>query len=279
MFSKYLGRRPGYLKKLKRGMTEHPLTILIVDSDAEARNQWAGILQGENIELIAVAGEEEAASYLKARPFNVIVVDLAGTVQDDLGFVLAYRQRWPNCLVIVTTANGSLDTAVQALRLGAFDYISKPMQSTDMSDAVNRARAAVADCERKEQLISVMEEMLQRLKSPTTYPMAYSSRLPAVISRGGLVLDLDRRTASRWGQPVGLTPTEFDVLALLASKPGQPFTSESILDTVKGYTPSPEGAKAAVRVYVSRLRQKIEDDADQPRHLLTVRGVGYMFND
>lgn len=260
-------------------MTEHPLTILIVDSDAEARNQWAGILQDDRTELIAVSGEGEAANYLKARSFNIIIVDLAGTVQDDLAFVSAYRQRWPNCLVIVTTANGSLDTAVQALRLGAFDYLPKPMQLHDMRDAISRARAAVADCERKEQLIAVMEEMLQRLKAPASYPPAYSTRLPAVISRGGLVLDLDRRSASRWGQPVGLTPTEFDVLALLASKPGQPFTSESILDTVKGYTPSAEGAKAAVRVYVSRLRQKIEEDADQPRHLLTVRGVGYMFND
>jgi DNA-binding response OmpR family regulator len=261
-------------------MIEHPFTILIVDADAEARDQWVGILQAEGEhEVIAVDGEGEAASYLKARPFNLIVVDVTDTEQQEMAFVPAYRQRWPNCLVIVTTAQGSLQTAVRALRLGAFDYLVKPLQPDDMRATVNRAQAAIADCERKEQLISVMEEMLQRLKAPVSYHPAYATRMPTVISRGGLVLDLDRRTASRWGQSVNLTPTEFDVLALLAAKPGQPFTSEEILDTVKGYIPSAEGAKAAMRVYVSRLRQKIEEDADQPRHLLTVRGIGYMFSD
>jgi DNA-binding response OmpR family regulator len=261
-------------------MTDHPFTILIVDEDAEARDQWVGILQAEEQhELIAVRGEEEAATYLKARPFNMIVVDVTDKEQQEMAFIPAYRQRWPNCLVIVTTAQGSLETAVRALRLGAFDYLVKPLRPEDMRATFNRAQAAVADCERKEQLISVMEEMLQRLKAPLSYHPVYATRLPTVISRGGLVLDLDRRTASRWGQTVNLTPTEFDVLALLAAKPGQPFTSEEILDTVKGYTPSSEGAKAAMRVYVSRLRQKIEEDADQPRHLLTVRGVGYMFSD
>jgi DNA-binding response OmpR family regulator len=260
-------------------MIQNPLTTLIVDSDTDSRDQWVGILLEDGHEVIAVKGEVEAATHLKARSFNLIIVDTAVTDEQQLAFVPAYRQRWPNCLVIVTTAQGSLDTAVRALRLGAFDYLVKPLRPEDMRATLNRAQDAIVDCERKEQLISVMEEMLQHLKAPVSYPSFYGTRLPSVISRGGLMLDLDRRSASRWGQSLNLTPTEFDVLALLAGKPGQPFTSEEIIDKVKGYAPSPEGAKAAIRVYVSRLRQKIEEDADQPRHLLTVRGVGYMFSD
>src|SRR5687768_17069629 len=123
-------------------MTDHPFTILIVDEDAEARDQWVGILQAEEQhELIAVRGEEEAATYLKARPFNMIVVDVTDKEQQEMAFIPAYRQRWPNCLVIVTTAQGSLETAVRALRLGAFDYLVKPLRPEDMRATFNRAQA------------------------------------------------------------------------------------------------------------------------------------------
>jgi two-component system alkaline phosphatase synthesis response regulator PhoP len=86
-----------------------------------------------------------------------------------------------------------------------------------------------------------------------------------------------KRQASLGGRLLELTPTEFDLLALLVNHPDVPFTSEEILGRVKGFAPEPVTARAAVRVYMSRLRHKVEDNPSDPRYLRTVRGVGYMY--
>jgi DNA-binding response OmpR family regulator len=133
--------------------------------------------------------------------------------------------------------------------MGADDYLTKPFS---MRELVARVRALL----RRSGARPAAEE---------------ASRLTA----GSLELDLRGRTVSKRGQEIALKPKEFDLLFFLAKNAGQVFTREQVLEHVWGYEFF--GGSRTVDVHVRWLREKLEEDPGQPRHLLTVRGVGYKF--
>jgi len=138
---------------------------------------------------------------------------------------------------------------VVGLELGADDYITKPFNTREL---IARVRAVL----RLAYSRATMDEP-DRLR----------------ISR--LVIDLTGRTVTVGGQPVELTPKEFDLLVLLASHPGRVFGRETLLERVWGYDYL--GDSRTVDVHIQRLRRKLEEDPHHPRYLLTVRSIGYKF--
>src|SRR3990172_590288 len=98
---------------------------------------------------------------------------------------------------------------------------------------------------------------------------------PAVLRAGDLEIDLDAHTVSAAGQPIDLTPTEFNLLAALAAQPGRAFTRLQLLETAQGATY--EGYERTIDAHIKNLRAKIERDSRQPRYIETVFGVGYRF--
>jgi DNA-binding response OmpR family regulator len=136
------------------------------------------------------------------------------------------------------------------LELGADDYVSKPFSPREL---VARVRA-----------------VLRRVGGER-------EQTPPPITAGDVRIDLERRQVTVGGQSVELTPTEFDLLAVLARHPGRVFTRLDLLDRVQGY--AFEGYERTVDAHVKNLRQKIEPDPRQPRYLLTVYGVGYKFTE
>jgi len=99
----------------------------------------------------------------------------------------------------------------------------------------------------------------------------------SVVRVGDLAVDLTNRSVTVAGEPVSLTPTEFDLLAVLARDPGRPFTRAQLLDLV--YDVAYAGYDRAVDSHIKNLRRKIEPDPREPRYVLTVYGVGYKFSD
>jgi len=134
------------------------------------------------------------------------------------------------------------------LELGADDYVTKPFSPREL---VARVRAVLRRAGPEREVST-----------------------PPIVA-GDLTVDLERRLVTMAGRAVDLTPTEFDLLVVLASHPGRVFSRMELLDRVQGY--AFEGYERTVDAHVKNLRQKIEPDPKQPRYLLTVFGVGYRF--
>jgi DNA-binding response OmpR family regulator len=100
-----------------------------------------------------------------------------------------------------------------------------------------------------------------------------------IIRADELLIDLERRRVSRSGKRIALTPTEFEILRLLAEKPGRVFSRRDLLERVRDYDAAIAGDEKTINVHVSHLRDKVEEDPSNPRFVMTVRGVGYAFAD
>jgi DNA-binding response OmpR family regulator len=155
--------------------------------------------------------------------------------------------------VLVLTARDDEVDKVIGLELGADDYLTKPF---GLRELMSRIRA-----------------LLRR---------AYGDLADAaggrVIRHRDLVIDLERRRVQRGGKRLGLTPTEFEILRHLASRPGRVYSRGELLELLRDYEALDQDEKT-INVHVSHLREKIEDDPSQPVFVLTVRGVGYAFAD
>jgi DNA-binding response OmpR family regulator len=150
--------------------------------------------------------------------------------------------------IIMLTARVDETDKLIGLELGADDYITKPFSPREL---VARVRA-----------------VLRRTGGER------EQAAPPIVA-GDIKIDLERRLVTVKGEAVELTPTEFDLLAVLARHPGRVFTRLELLDRVQGY--AFEGYERTVDAHVKNLRQKIEPEPKQPRYVLTVYGVGYRF--
>ena len=156
--------------------------------------------------------------------------------------------------IIILSALDEESDKIQAFNLGADDYLTKPF---GVGELLVRVKAA-----------------LRRAQWTQAYtPVANEER----IVRGNIVADLPRHEVRVDGNPVELTPTEFNLLVYLMRNAGKVLPHNTILKNVWG--PEYDNESEYLRVYIGRLRQKIEKDPNTPRHLLTERGVGYSFEE
>lgn len=221
--------------------------VLVVDDEPMVREVLARYLEREGF-AVDTAGDGEAAltAFGAARP-DLVLLDLMLPRIDGLEVYRRMRQDAPTA-VIMLTAKGEETDRVVGLELGADDYVTKPFSPREV---VARVRA-----------------VLRRSASS-------SDGTREVFTIGDLELDGPRREVRRAGEPVKLTRKEFDLLYLLASRPGRVFTRAELLDEVWDF--AWDGDTATVTVHVRRLREKIEEDPSNPRHVVTVWGVGYRF--
>ncbi len=221
-------------------------TILVVDDAASVRRLLQDYLgeQGYRV-LTAVNGRQALYAARQERP-DLVMLDLMMPEMDGYEFLKLYRQE-SRAPVIVITAREEEADAVLGLELGADDYIVKPFR---MRELASRVRAAL----RRAEGVPELERLLRA---------------------GDLALDEAARLVSLRGEPVHLTPTEFELLDLMMSSPGRVFTREQLLDHIseKGFV----GLERTLNVHVRNLRAKIETDPARPVYVETVFGVGYRF--
>jgi two-component system KDP operon response regulator KdpE len=192
------------------------------------------------VQTAATAAEAHAAA--AARPPEAVILDLV--LPDGHGTdVCRELRRWSSAPILVLSAVGDEQEKVAALDAGADDYITKPF---GMDELLARLRAA-----------------MRRVTSPTE----------PVVEIGDLSVDLERRSVTMRGEPVALTPIEFELLRYLAQNEGKLLTHPMLLREVWG--PAYGDESHYLHVYVSQLRRKIEPDPARPRYLLTETGAGY----
>lgn len=225
--------------------------VLVVDDEPNLRHSVGYALRQEGFDVVqAEDGEQGLAAFRSARP-HLVILDVMLPAVD--GFEVCRRiRRESNVPVLMLTARGSELDRVVGLEIGADDYLVKPFS---MRELVARVRA-----------------MLRR----ATYVNDQPSTADVVI-RGDLEIDVARHLVLRDGVEVALRPKEFDLLLFLSRQPGRVFTRDQLLSAVWGLDHT--GDSRTVDTHIKTLRDQLGDDAERPRWIETLRGVGYRFRE
>jgi DNA-binding response OmpR family regulator len=228
-------------QKYNMGMAKK---ILVVDDKASVRQLLREYLAEQGFQVVVAANGREALYAARHEAPDVILLDIMMPEMDGFEFLKQYRRERAVPVIVITAREEETD-AVLGLELGADDYVIKPFR---MREIVARIRA-----------------VLRRAEPPD----------PALkpLRVGDIVLDEATHTVTARGAHVNLTPTEFNLLALLMRSPGQALTRQQLADRLaeNGYT----GLERTLNVHIRNLRAKIEPDPDQPIYIETVFGVGY----
>jgi DNA-binding response OmpR family regulator len=219
-------------------------TILVVDDKANVRELLREYLSQAGFTVVTATNGREALYAARHENPDAVLLDIMMPEMDGYQFLSHYR-RERSVPVIIITARDEESDAVRGLELGADDYVVKPFR---MAELAARVRA-----------------VLRRMEPPEP------ARLPLRV--GDLMLDEAAHAVTVRGQPVNLTPTEFNLLGLFMRSPGQVFTRQQLADRLAevGYS----GLERTLNVHIRNLRTKIEADPDEPRYIETVFGVGY----
>ncbi len=222
------------------------IQILVVDDEPRYLKLLRYNLEAADYEVITAASGEEALSLVAEKSPDLIILDIRLPGID--GYEVCTRIReFSSVPIIMLTAKGEEREKVHGLRLGADDYITKPFGA--------------------EELTARVETVLRRSLVPEV------KALP-VLTSGDLSVDFVQRKVTIEGQEVGLSPTEYRLLQCLAINVGRVVVQEELQEKVWG--PEYREYYEGLRVYIRRLRQKIEKDPEHPAYIITKPGIGYM---
>lgn len=258
-------------------MLTNPEHILVVDDEENLCAIITDALSSHGYQVRTASNPQDALRACEQTVFALALIDLKlPGPMDGIGLLTEIHKRWPQIIVIVMTGYGTLDSAIAALRQGAFDYLTKPASIAQIIESAERGLAKRRDDMRRGKLIANLETTLSELKSHNS---SGQTELAAdrLIRTETLVIDRRKRLVVRDNQSLELTPTEFDLLEYLARNANRVVTARELVKVIQGYDLAEMDARPLVRVHIQRLRQKLEDDADNPRFILNVRGKGYRF--
>jgi DNA-binding response OmpR family regulator len=255
-----------------------PDRILIVDDEKTIRTVLSEALLVHGYQVAEAANSQEALSVLARETFDLALLDLKlpGSM-DGMGLLQHIQSHTPHTVVIMLTAYATLDSAVAALRQGAYDYLTKPASIPQIIESVERGIAKRREDHRRLQLINHLEKTLEELKQEGRATQTESVIDGRFVKTPSLMIDRQKRLAVRGNQPIMLTATEFDLLDYLVQHADRVVTAREVVKEIQGYDLTEVDARPLVRVHIQRLRQKLEDDPDHPRYIQNVRGRGYRF--
>ncbi len=223
--------------------------ILVVEDEMQIARTLRDYLEAAGFEVTTVSDGGAALASARGERPDLVVLDLGLPGMDGLDVARELR-RSSTTPIVMLTARGEETDRIVGLELGADDYLVKPFSPKEL---VARVRA-----------------VLRR----TSGAVATGAE---TLRAGDVEVDLPKMRARVGGEPVELTPTEFELLATLVREPGRVFTRGQLLDALHGVTL--DTYERAIDAHVKNLRRKIEPEAGRPRYVLTVHGVGYRFTD
>jgi two-component system KDP operon response regulator KdpE len=259
-------------------MSTQPASILVVDDEETIRTIVAEALTSQGHHVQTSDSAEHALRTCTSTSFNLVLLDLKmpGTM-DGIDLLTEIRRRWPSTVVIMMTGYGTVDSAINALRAGAFDYLTKPASIAQIIESAERGLAKQREEARRQQVIAHLEVTLQELKTESKSLPADPQVAQRFAQTATLVIDRQKRLVVRGNAPLELTATEFDILDYLARHSDRVITASELIKAIQGYDVVETDARPIIRVHIQRLRQKLGDDPDNPRYILNVRGKGYRF--
>ena len=222
--------------------------ILVVDDEPPLRRVLHTSLTARGFSVEEAGSAEQALAVIPQRAFDLVLLDINMPGMGGIEACRQIRTLMPHLGIVMVTVRDAERDMVQALEAGADDYVTKPFRFGE--------------------LVARIQAVIRRLAPQDA---------AAVLRTGDLEIDFDRRQLRRAGELVHLTPTEFDLLALLMRNHGMPLTHAKLLRTIWGDEYG--GELEYLRTYVRTLRKKIENDPAQPKYILTEPWVGYRFRD
>jgi two-component system KDP operon response regulator KdpE len=221
---------------------------LVVDDEPAILRFLKPALEANGYELTIAGTIVEAIKRIAAEAPDIVLLDL-GLPDGDGKDVIRRAREWSDVPIIVLSAREREAEKIEALDLGADDYVNKPFN---------------------------VGELLARMRTALRHRMQRKAETP-LLRTGDLEIDSVRHRATRAGVEIKLTPKEFELLSFLAKHPGRVLTHKQILAAVWG--PAHTEDTQYLRVYVGQLRQKVEERPDDPRLILTEPGIGYRIAD
>jgi two-component system, OmpR family, response regulator len=228
--------------------------VLLVEDDRTLLDVLKYNLTKEGHDVITASDGVEALDVARDKKPDLIVLDVMLPKLDGFEVCRILRREMTVPILMLTAKAGETDKVV-GLELGADDYMTKPFS---MREFLARIKA-----------------MLRRAEMTKLVEISAKETAPSLIKVGDLEIDFARHKVSQSGTTIDLSPKEFDLLAFLVKNREQVFSRDQLLEKVWGYDYA--GDTRTVDVHIRWLRQKIESDPANPRHLLTVRGIGYKF--
>lgn len=229
------------------------------------------------------ATAEEALDCLKSREYDLMFLDLNLPGMSGTDLLTAVHKQFPQLPVLILTAHAALESAIQAVRLGARDYLVKPVEPVDL---VTRVAEVIAEREqpaRKKEIVGQIQALLselQRIEGEDTTQAGTSTTLPATdparfLKKGNFELDLHARHAILNNEYVPVTGIYFDYLSTLLRHAPKAVTYTALVKESQGYETANAEARELARWRIHELRKLIEADPQHPQYVLTVRGTGY----
>lgn len=217
------------------------MRILIAEDDPTSLHLLRKFLESKGHHVIAAANGQEALDKFNKEKPELLLLDVMMPKLDGWAVLQKLRENSSKTPVIMVTAKDSTDDKVRGFSTGADDYITKPFDLREVEARI---------------------EAVMRRVSQSPY-----------MKLGALQIDDERKEVRLEEQVIELSPKEYDLLKLLASKPGKVFSHREILDSI--WQDSQYASSEDVKKYIYLLRNKIEEDAENPKIILTVRGFGY----
>jgi DNA-binding response OmpR family regulator len=235
--------------------------ILIVDDEAIERQALTEILRLEGYYVASVANGEAAVDYVRLNNVDVMILDLRMPGMSGIDVIKVVNRISPDLEILLLTAHGSMESAIDALRNRIHDYLLKPASPSQIIDSVERA--------------------LNRLKAKAQARERAFSRnedeRAVMIIDNGIILDFGRRMVKYNKHTIFLTPAEGRLLKILVENTGRVFTHRDLVLLVQGYSATQQEAPEILRPLVSRLRQKLLRIPRLAERISSVRGTGYIF--
>lgn len=265
-------------------------SILLVEDDDTARVLLSNVLTRAGYHVTESSDGETAIRLLTScssdNPpvctYDVVLTDIRMRGQDGIAVMNVARQQTPPPSIILLTGYGSVETAIEALRANAYDYMLKPCDTGDLlrrvAGAVQQRLVELQRADAQDLLARCLDhsdtrESWPERPAPTEAPPFQRNPADRFIQAGSLCLDLFRYTATFDGRPLHVTPIEYALLNSLAEKPGEVLSYEDIVYRTHGSRVTRNEALTLLRAHIHNLRRKLDPD-----YIVNIRGLGYMLS-
>jgi two-component system, OmpR family, alkaline phosphatase synthesis response regulator PhoP len=270
--------------------------VLVVDDEGAIRYSVSKTLQRVGYRVSEAASGEEALDLIAEQEFTVVLTDIKmpGGI-DGVELLRSIKELTPDSSVILMTGYASLNTAIEALRLGAHDYLIKPSSSQDIKNSVLEGIERSRSLKRRRELLLVIQRNLSELQaqqvkaeqngtSETTSASDEIDTIPAPepvqsMQLGVLTVFPGRYQIAVHDTSIDLTPTEFDLLLYLAAHQGRVVSCHELVREVRNYAVGEAEAREVIRPHVSNLRRKLKNAGLEKDLIVNVRGIGYRLSE
>lgn len=262
--------------------------ILVVEDEKNILFFLERMLVKSGYEITTVSSGEAALDLIQPERFDLAILDLnLGQGISGMDVLACFREQSPTTSIILLTGNGTLETAIEALRQGAHDYLLKPAMAEEIRKSVRAGLEKKRQREQMHERESVLTQLEQNLEE-SLKKLRGSAVLPSMtetndvnqeenryLRHGPVEVDLPRRLVTINGRNINLSPTEYDLLLYLLRESPRIVPAQELVRQIQGYSLEQSEAGAITRTHIYRLRQKIKEIAPGRQIIRTVRGVGY----